>query len=109
MSRTERAKGANGEREIIHLLRAHGWPDAERTSNGNPQAGRGDIRNGPAGVHLEVRRHERIAIWACAAQAAEEAAEGCIPIVAFRRNRSSWLACLPLDELLALLAHRERS
>lgn len=30
-----------------------------------------------------------------------------IPIVAFRRSRSAWYAVVPLDELLALIKHRE--
>jgi Holliday junction resolvase len=109
VSRTERAKGARGERELIHLLREHGWPDAKRTSDGQRQSGRGDITNGPAGVHLESKRQETTSIWAWTAQAEADAPDGCIPIVAFRRSRSPWMACLPLDELLHLLAHRERA
>jgi hypothetical protein len=109
VSRTERAKGARGERELVQMLREHGWPDAARTSDGNRQHGRGDIRNGPANVHLESKRQETTSIWAWIGQATDEAPDGCIPVVAFRRSRSSWMACLPLDELLALLAHRERA
>jgi hypothetical protein len=109
MSRTERAKGARGERELVALLREHGWPDAARTSDGNRQHGRGDIRNGPQGVHLESKRQETTSIWAWISQATDEAPDGCIPVVAFRRSRSPWMACLPLEELLALLAHRERA
>jgi Holliday junction resolvase len=107
VSRTERAKGARGEREIIALLRAHGWPDAKRTSDGQRQHGRGDIANGPLGVHIESKRQETTSIWAWAAQAAAEAPPGCTPVVAFRRSRSTWMACIPLEALLDLLATKE--
>ena len=104
----QRRKGAAGELEVCKLLHEHGWTDATRSSDGKGQAGRGDVRDGPAGVHLEVRRRETASLWAWAEQATIEAAEGCIPVVACRRSRSPWLAVVPLDELLALLAHRER-
>lgn len=107
MSRTERSKGKRGELELVHLLRNHGWPDAKRTSDGQRQHGRGDIAHGPAGIHLEAKRQETTSIWTWCAQAEAEAPPGCIPVVAFRRSRSPWMACIPLDELLALLAHRE--
>ncbi len=109
MSSTERRKGANGERELCKIIRAHGWPNARRTSDGNAQDERGDIAHGPAGVHLESKRQERAAIWQWLAQAERDAKPTDIPVVAFRRSRGRWYAVLPLDELLALLAHREKS
>ena len=104
MSASERRKGANGELEVVHLLHDHGWPEAKRTSDGRAQVERGDIADGPEGVHLEVRRRETAAIWAWLAQAEAEARSGDMPVVAFRRNRSPWYAALPLDVLLGLLA-----
>lgn len=103
MSATERNKGKNGELEVVHLLRAHGWALAKRTSDGTAQAARGDIANGPPEVHFEVRRRESVNIWACLDKAEREASPGYLPVVAFRRNRSPWYAALPLDALLSLL------
>lgn len=88
------------------MLRARGWPDAYRTSNGREQSARGDIANGPAGVSLEVKRHEKTSVWAWFEQASTDAGLN-TPVVAFRRSRSPWLAIIELDELLALLALRE--
>jgi hypothetical protein len=107
VSRTERAKGARGELEIAHILRAAGWPNAKRTSDGRAQTQRGDIADGPAGVHLEVRRRETLALWAWLAQAEREAREGDVPVVVFRRSHSRWYAAVPLDDLLDLLADRD--
>jgi Holliday junction resolvase len=102
-----RDKGARGERELVRILRAAGWPNATRNTDGRYQAGRGDIDNGPANTHIECKRSERAAIWEWLAQAERDAGATRIPIVAFRRSRSAWYAVVPLDELLALIKHRE--
>jgi hypothetical protein len=107
VSASERRKGKTGELEVVHLLHAHGWPDAKRTSDGRAQIERGDIGDGPLDVHLEVRRRETLNIWACLAKATREARPGDLPVVAFRRSRSGWYAALPLEALLDLLAGYE--
>lgn len=108
MSATERVKGAVGEREIVNLL--HGfWPHAERTSNGRVQNGRGDIAHGPAGCHIEIKRQERLNVPRAFDQVQADANPLDIPILVHRPSRHVWMATLPLDELLPLLALRERS
>jgi hypothetical protein len=106
MSATERRKGAKAELEIAELLRDH-WPKARRTSDGRDQHARGDIAHGPPGVHLEVKRQERLNVPAAVAQAERDASPGDIPVVAHRPSRSGWMATLPLCDLLELLALRE--
>ena len=108
MSAAQRRKGAVGEREALSLIRAAGWPNARRTSDGRAQIGRGDVLNGPAGVHIEIKRQERLNIPKAFDQATGDAHELDIPIVVHRPSRHAWMATLPLDELLALLALRER-
>ena len=103
MSASERRKGKTGELEVVRILHEHGWTDAKRSSDGRSQVERGDIADGPEGVHLEVRRRETAAIWAWLAQAEREARPGDMPVVVFRRSRSAWMAALPFDLLLALL------
>lgn len=104
-----RDKGARGERELVGILRSSGWPDASRNTDGRFQAGRGDVDNGPAGVHIECKRSERAAIWEWLAQAERDAGDTKIAVVAFRRSRGKWYAVLALDELLALVKHREQA
>lgn len=104
MSRT---KGAAGELEVVHLLQDHGWIAARRTHDGREQAMRGDIANGPEGVHLEVKRVERLNLTAALNQAADDAPAAAIPVVVHRSSRQPWLATLPLDELLPLLRLKE--
>lgn len=107
MGRASRDKGARGELEVIDLLRTSGWPHAHRNFDSG-SAGGGDIARGPAGVALEVKRTERFALREAWKQATEDAQNrGDIPVVMHRWNQGPWLAVLPADELLALLALRE--
>ncbi len=107
MSATERRKGAVAEREVTGILHRHGWGLADRTSNGREQSGRGDIAHGPAGCHIEVKRHERLNVPRALDQIAADANELDVPILVHRPSRHEWMATLPLEELLPLLALRE--
>ncbi len=108
MSARERSKGAAGEREAIGVFREHGWPKARRTHDGRDQAGRGDLAHGPVGCHVEIKRQERLNVPKAVAQAVKDAQSTDIPIVVHRPSRAPWMATLPLDELLPLLALKER-
>ncbi len=107
MSATERRKGAEFEREVVRTLRARGWTFAGRSSDGRNQSARGDIINGPAGCHLELKRQERLNVPKAFDQVMADA-DGAIPILIHRPSRHEVMATLPLDELLPLLQLRER-
>lgn len=104
---TSRSKGKNGELEIVHVLRAHGWPLAQRTHDGRVQASRGDISGGPEGVHFEVKRHERLSVPAAFDQIRRDANPLDLPVLIHRPSRHDWMATLELLELLPLLRLRE--
>lgn len=109
MSKTSRDKGARGELEVIDLLHAAGWKHAHRNFDSG-SAGGGDIARGPAGVALEVKRTESLRLREAWQQANEDAdTRGDIPVVMHRWNGGQWIAFLPADELLALLALREQA
>jgi hypothetical protein len=108
VSAAQRLKGAVAEREVIAIFRSHGWPHAERTSNGRAQSARGDIIAGPAGCHIEVKRQERLNVPAALSQAAGDARPLDVPVVVHRPSRHPWMATLPLEDLLPLLALKER-
>ncbi len=109
MSAAQRSKGARFELEVVHILRDHGWRDARRTSDGRVQVGRGDIAQGPAGVHLELKRHERLNVPAAFDQVREDADPLDVPVLVHRPSRHVVMATLPFDELLSLLALKERA
>lgn len=106
MSATERRKGAEFEREVARILRANGWTYAGRSSDGRKQADRGDIINGPAGCHLELKRHERLNVPRAFDQTLADAGE-LIPVLIHRPSRHAIMATLELEELLPLLRMRE--
>jgi hypothetical protein len=106
VSASQRAKGARFELEVVQVLRDH-WPKARRTSDGREQAARGDIANGPPGVHIECKRQERLNVPAALRQAIADAHEHDIPVVVHRPSRCATMATLPLCDLLELLALRE--
>jgi hypothetical protein len=103
-----RGKGNAGEREIVDMLHAMGWMGARRNFQSGGQGG-GDIIGGPAGIHVEVKRRERCAIWEWIAQAGSEARPTDCPAVFFRRNRSPWYVAVPADEYLELVKFREQA
>jgi hypothetical protein len=108
MSRAQRDRGARFEREVVDAAKAAGYPLAARTSDGRHQRTRGDIAGVP-GVSIECKRTEKFSIRQAWAQALEQAAATDLPVVVTRWDHGPALAVLPLDELLALLKHREVS
>lgn len=101
MGRSSTRKGADGEREVMALLRERGYP-IER--GGTQSFGARPDLFGLKGVHLEVKRCETAKIWEWMQQSKEDAArfgDGW-PTVIFRRSRSDWLICMELSDWLCL-------
>jgi len=101
VSRAERDKGARGEREVAAILRRYGLP-ADRTVQQSGIYLRGDLTGVP-GYHFEIKRQETLRLPAWLRQAREDAANGDVPVVAFRQSGDEWHAVLPLDALAKLL------
>lgn len=91
---------------MVDNLRARRWPGARRNFQSGGQGG-GDVADGPADLHLEVKRGERCSIWAWIAQAEAGARPTDTPVVVFRRNSSGWKAVVDLDYLLDLVEEHE--
>jgi len=103
-----KGKGNGGEREIVDMLHRFGWTSARRNFASGGQGG-GDVINGAADLHIEVKRQERCSIWSWIAQAAGDARPTDTPAVFFRRNRSQWYVAVPADDYLELVAMREKA
>ena len=99
MSRRERAKGVRGEREVYDLLEAHGFTVRGLEGSGDHLA----IGHGLT-LHVETKRQEVARPWLWFEQASTEAPGGTIPLVAFRRSRSPWLALVELETFAGALA-----
>ena len=105
MSRSERDKGAAGEREVAAIFRAVGF-DCDRTPNSGGLRIKGDLA-GTVPAHVEVKRQETLRLPLWLRQAREEAPSGVVPVVAFRQSRGEWYAALPLSHLATLLSAAE--
>lgn len=101
MGRMSRQKGKRGEREFAELLRSlgiqarrgvqfHGGPDSPDVVSDLP-------------VHWEVKRVERLDLHGSLHQAVSESQAGKVPVVAYRRNNSDWVAVLRMTDLVELL------
>lgn len=100
MGKSEREKGARGERELANLLRdQYGY----ETRRGMVFLHQSDMIGLP-GIHPEVKRVERLNIWEAMKQAVIEAAkrQDGIPAVFHRKNRSEWLVTMRLEDWIDL-------
>lgn len=104
MSKASRDKGAQFERDVQDLARAHGFTTARRAFASGAQGGP-DLTGIP-GVAIECKRQERVNLPAWWRQTVEGADVGETPVLALRWSRGPALAVLELDELLSLLALR---
>ena len=97
MSKMQRTKGAQGERELAELIRTLGIDAARSARNGVDQAE--DIMHGIPGVHVECKRVERLNVSQAMKQATDAAGRK-IPTVWHRRNREAWLVTIPAADVL---------
>jgi hypothetical protein len=116
VSRSERAKGLKGEHEVREIYERNGFEVRGLEGVGDhlamlhgilalptaPSAVNSHRR--PLVIHSECKRQETARPWQWWEQAEAEAPAGTLAVVAFRRNRSPWLALSDLDALAAALA-----
>jgi Holliday junction resolvase len=101
-------KGRVGERECAELLRAHGFQARRGVQyQGGPDAP--DVVHDIEGVHIEVKRTERFALYPALEQAKQDARAGDIAVVMHRQNGRPWVACLPAEDFLAIMRALKRS
>lgn len=99
--KTSQRKGADGERELAALLRQHGY-EIER--GGSLSFGEVPDLVGLPGVHIEVKRVERLNVGEAMAQAIRDSQrfQDGAPTLFHRRSRSPWLVTMRLGDWLEL-------
>ncbi len=105
-----RSKGQRGEREVAALLRARGIAAKRGYQSRGGGSEEPDVVCDLPNHRLEVKRQERLNIWAAFAQADDDCDPGddeTVPAVVFRRNRSPWMVCLRFADYLDLLGYGE--
>ena len=95
-----RQKGKRGELEAAHLLREYGF-EARRGQQFSGANGDPDVVGLP-GIHLEVKRVEKLNLEAAMQQSIRDARTNEIPIVMHRKNRGQWLVTMTFENWMKL-------
>lgn len=101
VGRSQQRKGAEGERELARILTGYGY-DMRRGGS----LSFGDVPDlvGLPGVHIEVKRVERLNVPEAMGQAVRDSDrfhDG-IPVLFHRRSRSPWLVTMRLEDWMGL-------
>lgn len=105
MAKMSRDKGKRGEREVARILREHGY-DARRGVQYHGGADSPDVIGLP-GIHIEVKRTERLNLYDALGQSRGDAGEGESPVVIHRRNDCEWVVIQPISDWLDMYASSE--
>ena len=93
-------KGAKGERELAGKLREYGY-DCRRGQQYCGAGGDADVIGLP-GIHVEVKRVERLNVSDAMSQAIGDAAVGQMPAVFHRKNNEGWLVTTRLSDWIEI-------
>ena len=95
-----KAKGCRGERELANKLKEYGF-DCRRGQQFCGSNGDADVV-GLDGVHIEVKRTERLSLYDALAQAKHDARGGEMPVVMHRKNNCEWVVIQPLEDWIEM-------
>lgn len=101
-----RRKGKNGELEIAKILRSYGY-DTRRGQQYSGANGDADVVGVP-GVHLEIKRVEKLNIDTAMEQSIRDALEDETPVVMHRKNGKKWLVTMRLDDWMMIYERNRR-
>ena len=101
MGKASQRKGADGERELITPLARYGY-QTER--GGSLSFGEVPDVVGLPGIHIEVKRVERLNVQTAIEQAINDSKrfKDGAPALFHRRNRKPWLVTMRLDDWMKL-------
>lgn len=90
-------KGKTGELELCRKLKEYGFNVRRSVQyNGKADEGQADLI-GLKGIHIEVKRTEKLNLYDAVEQAKRDTKEG-LPTVFHRRNNCEWLVIMPLND-----------
>lgn len=94
-------KGGRGEREFATLCRTEGYDNAQRGQQFQGGVDSPDVKGLP-GIHVEVKRVERLNIHEAMRQSMRDCEGKAIPIVAHRRNHDKWFITMLASDWFTL-------
>lgn len=103
IGRSSRRKGKVGEREIVNALKAAGFEAAHRSAQYCGNTGDAPDVEGLPGIHIEVKRVERLNLRKAYEQAVNDSKKrGDIAAVFHRGSYQPWMVTLSLEDFLKL-------
>lgn len=94
-------KGKKGELEVAKILNSYGY-HCRRGQQYCGSNGDADVVGLP-GIHIEVKRRERLDLYSAIEQAKMDAGKtNTLPTVFWRRNDCEWLVAMPLKDWMDL-------
>lgn len=105
IGKASKNKGKRGELEISNLLKAAGFKNAHRTAQYKGKTGQAGDVEGLPGIHIEVKRVERLNLKKAYEQAANDSKENGnneIPAVFHRGSYEPWMVTLSLSDFLEI-------
>lgn len=94
-----REKGKRGEREVAAILRRNGY-EGRRGVQYHGGTDSPDVVGLP-GIHIEVKRVERLDLYGALSQAKGDAGNH-MPVVFHRKNNCEWVVIQPIDDWLTI-------
>ena len=101
MAINSRQKGAAGEREFAKVLRDAGF-EAKRGQQHKGGVDSPDVITNMKGLQWEVKRVQALNLHAAMVKLKTETDFMDYPVIAHRKNDTSWLATLPMGDFLRM-------
>jgi len=103
MGRMSKRKGAAGEREAAAKLNEVLGTQFRRGRqyHGGPESP--DLAGDLPGLHVEVKRTEKLRLWEAVGQAQVDASIDQVPVVMHRANGKPWVMVVKVEDLIRLL------
>lgn len=108
MGKNSQRKGAAGESELVAILREYGY---DCTRGGSLSFGAVPDLSGLPGIHIEVKRVEKLNVGEAMEQSirdSERMKDG-IPALFHRKNRKPWLVTMRLSDWIQLYKESRRN
>lgn len=99
-------KGKRGELEVASILREYGYSECRRGQQYCGSNGDADVI-GLLGIHIEVKRRERLDLYDAVDQAKRDSKQGDLPSVFHRKNNCEWLVTMPLEAWIQIYREYE--
>ena len=100
MGKSQQAKGKRGELELAAILDGYGY---NVTRGASQNYGTEPDLSGLPGIHVEVKRQERLNLAAALEQSEREARRfGGLPAVFHRASRTRWKVTMYLDDWMKI-------